>query len=108
MRLAVGQGELREWQQRLISPADGGAVGDPNGGPWAVGTLLVHNVVGPRKWLVQSESAIARRLYWVVLSETKKLEEILCRSENLEFIVPLPQQVVLLAVDPFLVSILVA
>ena len=70
--------------------------------------FLVHNVVSTRKPLVQPELEIAWRSSWVVLAGTKKIEGKLCSSEKLEFIIPFLHQVGLLAVDPFLVSILVA
>ena len=84
MGLARGQGELRKWQQRPMRQVYGGTVGDPNREPSSVSTLLVQNVVVHRKWLVQPESAIARRSCWVVLAGTKKLEVRLCSSEKLD------------------------
>ena len=47
-------------------------LGSPTGGASLVGTFLVKNVVGPRKWLVQPESEIVRRSFWVVLAGTNK------------------------------------
>ena len=82
-------------------------LGSPTGGSSLVGTFLVNNVVGPRKWLGQPELAIAQRSSWVVLVGNKKLEEKLCSSEELELIVPCLNQVGLLTVRTFLVSILV-
>ena len=31
-------------------------LGSPTGSPWVIGTLWVHGLVGPRKWLVYPES----------------------------------------------------
>ena len=34
-------------------------LGRPTGSPWVMGTLLMHGVVGTRKWLVNPESTMA-------------------------------------------------
>ena len=52
-----GKGERAVWDARIDDP-----FGRPTRMTSEVEDLLVHGVVGPRKWLVQPESMMARVL----------------------------------------------
>ena len=52
-----GKGKRAVWDARIDDP-----FGRPKRMPFEVEDLLVHGVVGPRKWLVQPESTMARVL----------------------------------------------
>ena len=51
---SCGKGSKAVWEARMVSP-----LGSTTGSPWVMGTLWVHGVVGPRKWLVHPESTMA-------------------------------------------------
>ena len=90
-----------EW---IVAP-----LGRPTAMLCVVGILLVQGVEGPRKWLVQPESAMARQ--WGEIGRgagTTELENRICKVGVLDVVVPCSFQRVRLAEDPPLVSALVA
>ena len=74
-----------------------------------VGIRSVQLVEELKKWLVQTESAIAWQSLMVEVAETKVVEDVRFLISNiLVSLVPCPYQVGLLIIEPFLLSILVA
>ena len=68
-------------------------LGRPTGSPWVMGTLWVHSVVVPRKWLVHPESMMALLSLVGLLAGTRIGEYIFLRYEILDVVAPCPDQV---------------
>ena len=72
-----------------------------------MGTLRVHGVVGPIKWLVHPESTMALLLLEGLLEGTRIGEYILFRSEILDVVATCPDHVPLLVSNPCIMLALV-
>ena len=83
-------------------------LGRPTGSPCFIGTLWVHGVVGPRKWLVHPASTMALLLLVGVLVGNRIGEYRLFRSEILDVVSPYLDQVPLLVSDLCIMLDLVA
>ena len=83
-------------------------LGRPTGSPWVMGTLWVHSVVGPIKWLVHPESTMAMLLLVGMLVGTNIGEYRLFIYEILDVVSPCPDQLPLLVSNSCIILSLVA